>query len=75
MGNLATEIFFGPSLAGGLRVPTLANAGGHLLETLTSDLTPRVDSACYRRYHFQKFGRALKAACRVFLKEHLKEND
>ena len=27
-GNLATEIFFGASLAGGLRVPTLEAVGG-----------------------------------------------
>ena len=28
IGNLATEIFFGPSLAGGLRVPTRELAWG-----------------------------------------------
>ena len=28
MGNLATEIFFGPNLAGGFRVPTREVGGG-----------------------------------------------
>ena len=39
MGNLATEIFSGPSLAGGLRV-TEEEMAGHLLQSLTSDSTP-----------------------------------
>src|SRR5271166_6725585 len=43
-----------------------------LQEALTSDSTPCVDSACYRRYRLQKFGRVLKAPPGVFLEEHVK---
>src|SRR4029077_13579928 len=67
-GNLATEIFFGASLAGGLRVPTRESDRGHLLQALTSDSTPRVDTVCYRRHRLQKFSRVLKSPRRVFLK-------
>src|ERR1700731_3487453 len=45
---------------------------GRLLQALTSDSTPCVDSAGYRRYRLQKFGRVLKAPRRVFIEEHLK---
>src|SRR6202030_4403370 len=47
---------------------------GHLLQALTSDSTPRVDSASYRRYHLQKLVWSLETLCRIFLKEFLKEN-
>ena len=69
------EIFFGASLAGGLRVPTREAARGRLPEALTSDSTPCVDSACYRRNRLQKFGRVLKALPRVFLEKQFKENN
>ena len=36
---------------------------------------PVVDSFPYHRHHLQEFGWALEASRRVFLKEHLKEND
>src|SRR6516225_3134775 len=45
---------------------------GHLLQALTSDSTPRVDSICYGRYRLQKFRRVLKSPRRVFLKESFK---
>ena len=37
--------------------------------------TPRFDSIPYHRHHLQEFGWTLEASRRVFLKEHLKEND
>ena len=49
-GNLATEIFFGPSRAGDLRVARRESAAEHLLQALMSDSTPGVDSTHYRRY-------------------------
>src|SRR5271166_1926976 len=45
---------------------------GVLLEALTSDSTPRVDSAYYHRHRLQKFGRALKTPRRILFKEHVK---
>src|SRR6516165_9997072 len=69
-GNLATETFFGPSLAGDRRVPTR-----EAVEALTSDSTPRVDSACYRRNRLQQLVWGLKTLCWIFLKEFFKEND
>src|SRR5271165_5203605 len=45
---------------------------GRLLQALTSDSPPCVDSAGYRRYRLQKFARVLKAPRRVFIEEHLK---
>ena len=38
-----------------------------LVEDVTSDSTSYVDSACYRRYRLQKFGRALETPGWVFL--------
>src|SRR5271157_3820876 len=73
-GNRATEIFFGASLAGGLRVPTRENGRGRLQEALASDSTPCVDSGCYRRYRLQQLVRSPKTLRRIFLKEFLKEN-
>jgi hypothetical protein len=43
-----------------------------LLEALTSDYTPRVDSTRYRRYRLQQFGRILKTSTEIFLKERVK---
>src|SRR5271165_5532659 len=48
------------------------SARGRLLEPLTSDSTPRVDSTHYRRCRLQKFSRVLKSPPRVFLEEHFK---
>src|ERR1700730_7192370 len=45
---------------------------GRLLQALTSDSTPYVESACDRRYRLQKFGRVLKTAHRILIEEHLK---
>src|SRR5258708_5449025 len=73
-GNRATEISADPSLAGGLRVPTREAVGGRLKESLTSDSTPCVDCACYRRHRLQQLVRSLETLCRIFLKEFLKEN-
>src|SRR5208282_276634 len=42
---------------------------GRPLQALTSDSTPCIDSACYRRHRLQKFGRVLKAPPGVFLEE------
>ena len=47
---------------------------GHLLEALTSDSTPCIDSACYRRYRIQELARSPETLCRIFLKKFLKEN-
>src|SRR4029077_1920911 len=47
---------------------------GRLLQALTSDSTPCVDSACYRRHRLQHLVRSLETLCRIFLKEFLKEN-
>ena len=55
-GSLAIEILFGASLAGDLRVPTREAVGGAFREALTSDSTPCVDSAYYRRHRLQQFG-------------------
>src|SRR5580704_3795616 len=48
---------------------------GRLLEALTGDSTPKVDSVCYRRYRLQKFGRVLKTPPGVLLEEYLNENN
>src|SRR6516164_6218390 len=48
---------------------------GRLLQVLTSDSTPCVDSACYGRYRLLQLVRSLETLCRIFLKEFLKEND
>src|SRR6516162_9307473 len=48
------------------------SARGCLLQALTSDSTPCVDSACYRRYRLEKFGRGLKAMPGVFFEKHFK---
>src|SRR4029077_4534447 len=45
-----------------------------LLQALTSDSTPCVDSAGYRRHRLQQLVRSLETLCRIFLKEFLKEN-
>src|SRR6476620_9067288 len=44
---------------------------GYLLQALTSDSTPCVDSGRYRWHRFQEFSRVLKATPGVFLKESL----
>ena len=41
---------------------------GRLLEALGRDSTPRIDRACYYRYHFQKLGRSLKTPPGILLK-------
>src|SRR5262249_54895508 len=38
-----------------------------LPQVLTSDFTPRVDSACYGRYRLQQLVRSLETLCRIFL--------
>ena len=48
---------------------------GRLLKALMSDFAPCVESACYRRYCLQKFGRVLKTMPGVFLEEHLKQHN
>src|SRR5271165_2557946 len=48
---------------------------GQLLQALTSDSTPRIDSACYRRHRLQKFGWALKSLPGVFLQQDLQKNN
>src|SRR5208337_1335860 len=53
----------------------MRSGSGRLLQALTSDSTPCVDSACYRRHRPQQFVRCLETLCRIFLKEFLKEND
>src|SRR5215469_18064097 len=45
-----------------------------LLQALTSDSTPCVDSACYRRHRLQQLVRSLETLCWIFLKEFLKEH-
>src|SRR5271165_3309073 len=45
-----------------------------LLQALTSDSTPCVDCACYRRHRLQQLVRSLETLCQIFLKEFLKEN-
>jgi hypothetical protein len=47
---------------------------GRLLQALTSDSTPCVDSAGYSRYRLQQLVRSLETLCRIFLKEFPKEN-
>jgi hypothetical protein len=47
---------------------------GRLLQTLTSDSTPCIDSACYRWYPLEQLVWSLESLCRIFLKEFLKEN-
>src|SRR6516162_7002415 len=54
--------------------PDTQSAGGHLLQALTSDSTPCVDSACNRRYRPQKLVRSSEALRRIFLQEFLKES-
>src|SRR6516164_4249929 len=50
------------------------NGRGRLLQAVTTDSTPRVDGASYRRYRIQKIGRVLEAPPGIFLKVFLKEN-
>src|ERR1700745_433492 len=45
-----------------------------LLQALTTDSTPGIESACYRRCRRQQLVRSLKAVRWVFLKEFLQEN-
>src|SRR5467141_44730 len=45
-----------------------------LLQALTSDSTPCVDCACYRRHRLQQVVRSLETLGGIFLKEFLKEN-
>src|ERR1700757_3793974 len=45
------------------------------LQALTSDSTPCVDSACYRRNRLQQLVWSLKTLCWIFLKEFFNEND
>src|SRR6516165_5079649 len=45
---------------------------GRLLQALTSDSAPRLDSVCYHRHRLQKLSRVLKSPRRVFFKERLK---
>src|SRR5271163_1262722 len=45
------------------------------MQALTSDSMPCVDSACYRRYRLQKFGRVLKATAGILVEKYLNEND
>src|SRR5262245_47008871 len=47
---------------------------GRLQQALTSDSTPCVDSARYRRYSLQQLVRCPETLCRIFLEEFLKEN-
>src|SRR4029077_2115511 len=48
---------------------------GYLLQALTTDSMPCVDSAGYCRNRLQKFIWALKTPSGILLKEHLKENN
>src|SRR5262245_12925128 len=50
------------------------SGSGCLLQALTSNSTPCVNSACYQRYRLQQLVRSLETMCRVFLKEFIKEN-
>ena len=77
MGNLATEIFSGPSLARRAPPATTGALGGsgHILEALLRDRTPRVDRACYHWHRLQKFGRVLKTPTGVFLEEDFNQNN
>src|SRR5271166_709114 len=45
---------------------------GRFLQALTSDSTPSVESACYRRHGLQKLAWALKSLRGVFLQERVK---
>jgi hypothetical protein len=47
---------------------------GRLLQALTSDSTPCVDSAGYSRYRLQQLVRSRETLCRIFLEEFAKEN-
>src|ERR1700760_1168470 len=49
------------------------NGRGRLLQVLTSDSTPCVDSGYYRWYRFQQFSRGLKATHGVFLQQDLQK--
>src|SRR5271167_2509702 len=71
-GNLATEIFFGPSRAVDLQVPGVRSRRRRLVQALTIDSTPRFDTVGYRWYRLREFGRILKTATGILLKEHLK---
>jgi hypothetical protein len=48
---------------------------GRLLQALTSDFAPCINSACYRRYRLQQLGRILKPPPGILLEKHLKENN
>src|SRR5258707_10777821 len=39
---------------------------GRLQEALTSDSSPCVDSACYRRLRLEQFVRSMETLCRIF---------
>jgi hypothetical protein len=51
------------------RIPT-----ERLLEALTSDSTPCIESNCYARYRLKQLVRSPETLCRIFRKEFLKEN-
>src|SRR6516164_9135113 len=57
-----------------LTSPDARSGRGHLLQALTSDSAPCVESACYRRHRLQQLVRSLETPCGIFLKEFLKEN-
>src|SRR5580704_10472472 len=52
----------------------VGSRGPRLVQALTTDSTPCVDSGCYRRYRLQQLVRSLETPCRIFLKEFLKEH-
>ena len=51
------------------------NGRSPLLQALTGDSAPCVDSARYCRHRLQKFDGALETPGRVFLEEYLNENN
>ena len=75
MGNLAIEIFSGPTLAGGLRVTAYESPTGIFPKPLMCDFTLFLDRRRYRRHQLQKFGGVLKTAPRIFLEERLNEDN
>ena len=54
---------------GRLASPDTRTGSGRLLEALTGDSTPCVDSACYRRHRLQKLVRSPETLRRIFLKD------
>jgi hypothetical protein len=73
-GNLATEIFSGPGLAGGLGVPTRKAAEGAFCSLWRVSVRLESIAPIIVGIALHQFVWSLETLCRIFLKEFLNEN-